>query len=498
MSRRSALLALCLLGAAGVRADVDEARAKGLAWLVQTQRGDGSFASARGLEVQATAAAVEAMLAGGFGKSPHYARAVAWLANAPAGSIDAQAWQTMGLALAGRDATQPGAAIRDARNTNVAKSGGLVDVNIAVWGSYPGYGANIADTALGYGALRSAAVAYTNDTTELTVTVLCAILPAQLTAAPWSGAWPQALPQNAQPASVTPGSLEATAAMLYELKKQRQANRFLSGIACTKTSPSAIDSAMASAKTWLTAQVNGDGGLAERNPQTGVLEASNAAVTALAVRALALFAAEGDPAATTTATNARAWLAARQTTTGSWNGDPFLTARALAALPAATGAQVVDSDSDGLTDVVEVSLGTHSAVADAQTQVNNAGNSVPGVTTASFRAAGMVGEPFSYNLNTAVGGTYTYALVNGFLPPGVSLAANGVLSGLPSAVGSYAFDYRATELGGDPKLVIGRVDIADAAAPATNDSDVPMPGWALLALGGALLEAMRRRTAHAP
>lgn len=499
MIRRNALLFACLLAATGAQADVDNARAQGLAWLVQAQRGDGSFAGSKGLEVQATAAAVEAMLNGGMTKAPHYARALSWLGNAPPASLDAQAWQTMTLALAGRDATQTGGAIRDARNTSVARSGEITEGNTAVWGAYPGYGASILDTALGYGALRSAGVTYTYDTVDLTVTVLCDILPAQLTATPWSGAWPQALPQSAQPSSVISGSLAATAAMLYEFKKQRQANRFLSGSNCNKTSPSAIDTAMASAKTWLIAQANADGGLAERNPQSGALEASNPAATALAVRALALFAAEGDSVATTAVNNARTWLVGQQATNGSWGGDPFVTARALAALPAGTGAQITDSDGDGLTDVVEQKLGTQAAIADAQGQVNNGGNSVPGITATSFNANGTVNQTFSYSLNIAAGGggPYTYTLANGALPPGLALAGDGTISGTPTAAGSYAFDYEATEAGGVQTLVIGRIDIASAADQGGGDGDVPMPGWALLALGGALLEAMRRRAAHA-
>lgn len=488
--RRRAVLLVCLLAAAGARADVDTARARGLAWLVQTQRGDGSFAGPRGLEVQATAAAVEAMLDGGLARSPHYARALSWLANAPAGSLDAQAWQTAALARAGRDATRPAVAVRDARSTFVAIGGGFKEGSIAVWGAYPGYGASTPDTAQGYGALRSAGVTYTNDLQDGTVTALCVILPAQLAAAPWSGAWPQALPQSGQPASQAPGSLAATAAVLHELKQQRQANRFLSGSACGYNSPSSIDTAMTSAKTWLLAQANADGGFAERSPKSGALEASNLTATALAVRALAPFAAAGDAPASTAINKARAWLAGRQATNGSWGGDPFVTARVLAALPPATGAQVTDSDADGLTDAVEVSLGTQTAIADAQGQVNNAGNSVAGVTTTGFNASGVVGQSFSQRLPVRDG---TYSLAHGALPTGLTLAGDGTLSGVPSQPGSYAFNYRVSGNDGSQTQLIARIDIA--AAEPGSDGDVPLPGWALAVLGGALLQALRRRGA---
>ncbi|MHB1186971.1 Ig domain-containing protein [Thiobacillus sp.] len=486
-------LLLALTVASPAQASVDDARAKGIKWLVQTQKGDGSFVGLQGLEVQSTSAAVEAMLAAGVTRSPQYARALAWLANAPGGSLDSRAWQVAALAAAGRDAKTIAGTIRDERNTYVVQSGSLPTSGVATWGAYPGYGASTIDTALGYGALRSAGVSYANDTNNLTVTVLCNILPAQLTSSPWNGAWPHALPQSGQPSHATTGSLAATAIMLHELNKQRQAGRFLSGTVCGKTSPGAIDTAMASAKTWLIAQANGDSGFAERNPQTTNLEASAPVATAMAIRALALFAAEGDTAANTAITNARTWLDAQQNADGSWRSDPFVTARVVAALPAAAGAQLTDSDQDGLTDVVEQQLGTQVLVADAQGQLDPNANAVPGLTAASFSISAVLNEAFSYTVSASGGnGPFTFARVNGALPPGLTLAASGQISGTPSALGSYAFDYEITDAANAKTLVIGRIDVTEAP----SDGDVPLPAWALVALGAGLLGAMRRHGAR--
>lgn len=486
------LLALTL--ASPAQASVDDARAKGIKWLVQTQKGDGSFVGLQGLEVQSTSAAVEAMLAAGVTRSPQYARALAWLTNAPGGSLDSRAWQAAALAAAGRDAKTIAGAIRDERNTSIAKAG-VITSGITTWGAYPGYGAGTLDTALGYGALHSAGVSYTNDTTELTTTALCAILPAQLASAPWSGAWPHALPQNGQPSHATTGSLAATAIMLHEIKKQRQAGRFLSGSACGKSSPGAIDTAMTSAKTWLIAQANGDGGFAERDPQTGNLETSAPVATAMAIRALALFAAEGDATANTAIANARTWLDTQQNADGSWRGDPFVTARVVAALPAAAGAQLTDSDQDGLTDVVEQQLGTQVLVADAQGQLDPNANAVPGITATSFSVTATLNEAFGYTVFASGGnGPFTFARVNGALPPGLTMAANGQISGAPSALGSYAFDYEITDAASAKTLVIGRIDVVAAASAA--DGDVPLPTWSLLVLGAGLLGAMRRHSAR--
>ena len=487
--------ALTTLPASGWAATVDEARAKALKWLVQTQNGDGSFSGQQGLETQATAASVEAMLAGGMSKSPQYGRALSWLANAPGASVDSRAWQAMALAAAGRDATTIAGTLRDDRNISVAKAGNISTGNTALWGPFPGYAASLSDTALAYGAIRSAGVSYSGDTTELTVTALCQTLNAQLTAAPWSGSWPYALPENGQPTHVLNGSLSATALTLFELKKQRQANRFLGGSACSRTSPSAIDTGMTNAKTWLLAQANGDGAFAERNPQSGALETPSPVATALAVRALAPFAAEGDATASAAITKAQTWLASQQATDGSWRSDPFVTARVLAAFPTASGPQIADADNDGLPDVVEQQLGTQTAVADAQSSLNTNGNAQAGVTASSFSIVATLGQPFNYSLTPNSGtAPFNFTKTDGVLPPGLSVAANGTVSGTPTSVGSYAFDYEISDAAGLSTLVIGRIDVAELVASGGN-ADVPLPAWALFVLGGALLTAIRRKSA---
>lgn len=474
---------------------VDEARANGLKWLVQNQKGDGSFSGLQGLDTQATSASVEAMIAGGMSKSPQYGRALSWLANAPGASVDARAWQAMALAAAGRDATTIAGTLRDERNTSVAKAG-AVSAGVALWGPFPGYSASLPDTALAFGAIRSAGVAYANDTTELTVTVLCHTLNAQLTAAPWNGSWPYALPENGQPAHTMNGSLSSTALTLFELKKQRQASRYLLNVsACSKSSPSAIDTSMTNAKAWLLAQANGDGAFAERNPQSAVLETPSPVATALAVRALAPFAAEGDATASAAVTKAQTWLASQQATDGSWRSDPFVTARVLTAFPTASGPQIADADSDGLPDVVEQQLGTQTAVADAQSSLPTNGNAQAGVTASSFSVVATVGQPFNYSLRPSSGAApFSFRQTDGVLPPGLSVAVNGTVNGTPTSIGSYAFDYEVADAAGLTTVVIGRIDVADQVVDGGN-ADVPIPAWALVALGGALLTAIRRKSA---
>lgn len=493
-------LGLILAGLSCAHASVDDARSKGLKWLVQTQKGDGSFAGLKGLEVQATAASIEAMQAGGMAASANHARALSWLANAPGDSLDSRAWQAFALKQAGRDVQVIATDIRNQRSTRTFVGTTLFS-GVTSWGPLPGYMPSFPDTMMGFGALRSAGDSDTNAITELLVSTLCFVLPAQQTVAPWAGSFPYALPSSNQPATTARGSLLATTIVLHELKKQSQANRFPSASACspTRTSPGDINTAMAGAKTWLLAQANADGGFAERHPTTAALESSSPVPTAMALRALSLFAAEGDAPSIAAVNSARTWLVAQQNSDGSWRGDPFVTARVLAVFPVASGTQLADNDNDGLPNVVEAQLGTQQGVADGQGVLAGNAGAQPGVTASSFSASGTLGQPFAYAL-TARGGSapFTFVRVAGSLPQGVSLASNGQLTGTPMKEGVFAFDYQVTNASGAKTLVIGRIDIASASAGGgsnVNDSDAPLPAWALLLLGGALLGVMRRRRA---
>jgi uncharacterized repeat protein (TIGR01451 family) len=81
--------------------------------------------------------------------------------------------------------------------------------------------------------------------------------------------------------------------------------------------------------------------------------------------------------------------------------------------------------------------------------------------------AGVVGAPYSYAF--AVGGTPApnVSVVGGALPPGLTLSNAGVLSGTPTAAGSYAFDLRASNASG---LVVGQfqMEVTPAAKPKAD------------------------------
>src|SRR5204863_4776735 len=68
------------------------------------------------------------------------------------------------------------------------------------------------------------------------------------------------------------------------------------------------------------------------------------------------------------------------------------------------------------------------------------------ITTGSTLPSGVVGAAYSQTL-TATGGTgpYSWSLASGSLPQGLNLSSSGVLSGTPSAEGSFNFTIRATD-----------------------------------------------------
>ena len=72
------------------------------------------------------------------------------------------------------------------------------------------------------------------------------------------------------------------------------------------------------------------------------------------------------------------------------------------------------------------------------------------VTPATL-ADGDAGKPYDQTLSASGGtGPYAFSVVSGALPPGVSLAAGGKLSGTPTTAGTYTFKVQATGSGASP------------------------------------------------
>jgi putative Ig domain-containing protein len=66
------------------------------------------------------------------------------------------------------------------------------------------------------------------------------------------------------------------------------------------------------------------------------------------------------------------------------------------------------------------------------------------VTTQSLGPA-IVGQPYSLQLTATGGGSYTWSVASGTLPPGLTLSTTGLLSGTPTTVGASSFTVQARE-----------------------------------------------------
>lgn len=85
-------------------------------------------------------------------------------------------------------------------------------------------------------------------------------------------------------------------------------------------------------------------------------------------------------------------------------------------------------------------LGVQNSTKTFTLTVNPAGCSALSITTASPLSGGIVAQAYSANI-AASGGQmpYTYRLQSGSLPPGLTLASTGSISGAPTTAGTYSF-----------------------------------------------------------
>jgi hypothetical protein len=103
-------------------------------------------------------------------------------------------------------------------------------------------------------------------------------------------------------------------------------------------------------------------------------------------------------------------------------------------------------------------------------------NSVPEVTSTTVRAS-FVNEAYSFTLQGSGGeGGLVWSLASGALPPGITFSSTGVLSGTPTALGSYSFTVRVADSDeftgpedeGERQLVFNVYAPSEIIAPATN------------------------------
>jgi len=123
-----------------------------------------------------------------------------------------------------------------------------------------------------------------------------------------------------------------------------------------------------------------------------------------------------------------------------------------------------------------VSITDNAAGSPQQITLTGNGTAVLSITTSSL-PGGAVGTVYSASL-TASGGTpsYSWALVSGSLPAGLTLSAAGLVSGTPSTAGTYTFTVQASDSGSPAQTATKTLSIAVAAVPpplSINTSSLP-------------------------
>jgi len=295
------------------QSDYDNAWAKGLAWLIKNQKSDGSWGDKPGAEVVTSASTLEALKSSGVSGFPR-AGAESWLTNANLYSTDALARTLIALArVAGNPSTGP----YDATSALDTLGKRANSTTRSTWGTYPGFGTSIMDTALAWRAYRVSAKNLPD--APLLLAVFCDVLPAQITdtaGAGW-GYMPNIPASGAQPGygSKTPAILP-TAQVMIELKYLNtpapQGKGWNTG---PNTCPAGnISTALTNATTWLNAKkvlvtVNG-------SSKTAFAEAPSA-VDSPFLTAVALEALIGVGAAVADSDGFE-YLIAKQGADGSW------------------------------------------------------------------------------------------------------------------------------------------------------------------------------------
>jgi hypothetical protein len=89
------------------------------------------------------------------------------------------------------------------------------------------------------------------------------------------------------------------------------------------------------------------------------------------------------------------------------------------------------------------------------------------ITSGDPRPGGLMGRPYADTLLTTGGtGTNTWQVVSGALPTGLTLAANGRITGIPSQTGSFTFTVRVTSGAQQQQQQFGLVITAPTLATA--------------------------------
>ena len=440
--------------AAPTAAQIASSRATGLAWLFKNQQGDGSWKSADGLRMQATTAALDAFTNAGIYTGPSYGAGMSYVINANPASTDGRSRQLRTLFKGG------GVVIERFQRELQGRATAFGN-----WGTYPGHGINIADTAL-----ASAILIDSNPNYQNAGAVACYITATQAS----NGGWAY-LPGYA--ATASNAAAAAIIPTVYAIAATKRLLKFGTSVGCagkTYQFSSVMDSGVAFLKTKL----KSDGGFGE---------AANSTILETALAYAAIGAVNPNDASLA---NAQGYLISKQNgTNGSWGNDAFLTGLALQTLPLTT---LVSTAKDGVPDVVKQVFSLPVGTPYRDFKPGN-GLGVPGQNSPTVLAQANQYRPFSYSMSGS-GGTapYNFSVASGLLPEGLSLASSGAITGTPLSSGLFSFSLLQKDSSGRGTYITAQIQVNPS--DSASDTDTPtLPEWGAILMGGLLMGTMIRK-----
>ncbi len=448
---------------AATQAQIDNARANGIAWLIQNQNGDGSWGNTDiSNRMAATTESMEALRRSGADYGHLHSRALSWVANAKTDSVDSLARKIEQLEKEGLNSEELGLMQELMVQRNVANK---------CWGSFEYHNCSFPDTSLAMDAILNARITsgylYSDDFATLDL-IMSSHAPYPAVNG-WS--YIAAGDESDIDQKVMPTAYTIITLFRYYVYYQ---NVFqVPAPASYSQAYGDMEDHLSTGASWLLGKSHADGSIRDdASIATGTVQS-----TALAYLSIATLPAYGlilPSDVQAKLNNALDFIISQQQADGSWEGDALVTALAVRSFSAAT---MTDTDSDGIPDSVEVVLGTDPNVSDGRGYIDNNGLDPDNLQDTGLSAVAImreiiVNQAFSHT-PTVSGGTpgYSWSVLTGSLPSGISLVSSitGALSGTPTYVGSQTFALQAQDAAGNNIIV--PVHIRVLAADEETDSD---------------------------
>jgi len=446
---------------AATQTQIDNARANGIAWLVQHQNGDGSWGDTdAATRMAATTESMEALRRSGAKYGHLFTRALSWVANTKTESVDSLARKIEQLEKEGLSSEELGL---------MQELMSYRDVINKCWGSFEYHSCSFPDTSLAMDAILNARITsgylYSDDFATLDL-IMSSHAPY-----PTVNGWSYIA---AGDGSTLDQKIMPTAYNLITQLRYFSWYRYWGLISPGNATFSELINDLNIGSSWLFNRFYAVDGSFRDDPSiaTGAVQS-----TALAYYALAAMRDYGfpfPPAELAELVSAQDFIISQQQADGSWEGGALVTALAVRSLPSAT---MTDTDNDGIPDTVETVLGTNPNVADGRGYLDNNGLDLDhlqntGLSAPAIMRETVVNQAFSHT-PTVSGGTpgYSWSLLTGSLPSGISLISSvtGALNGTPTYVGSQTFALQAQDATGNNIIV--PVHIRVLATGENTDSD---------------------------